>query len=198
MSASFASTSPSLLDRVQRHDAAGWQRFVDLYSPLVYWWCRQSGLAADDAADVVQESFRSVLVGIGGFRPQAPGAFRGWLRAIVTNKIRDHFRRLGDKPQAVGGTEAHLEILAIPVGDAPSAGSHSDECASNSLVHRAAEMVRAEFEPHTWQAFWLTAAEGLTAVAAGRQLDMHPNAIRQAKYKVLHRLRKELDGLEAF
>lgn len=190
------STSPTLLARVQRRDAEAWRRFVDLYSPLVYWWCRKSGLAAEDAADVLQETFRSVLLGIESFRPQAGGAFRGWLQTIVTNKIRDHFRRRGGKAEAIGGTDAHLRMHAAPSPETSDTGIVDDPSTRIALVHRAAELVRAEFEPQTWEAFWLTAAEGLTSVQAGQRLNMQPNTVRQAKYKVLHRLRQELGGLE--
>jgi RNA polymerase sigma-70 factor (ECF subfamily) len=192
------STSLSLLVRVQRHDEEAWRRFVDLYSPLVYGRCRQSGLGPDDAADVLQETFRGVHAGIEKFRPQAPGAFRGWLRTIVTNKICDHFRRRGEHLPAIGGTKAQLQMLMTPDGAISESKTPDSASSRVSLVHRAAELVRAEFEPHTWQAFWLTAVEGLTSVDAGHRLDMQPNTVRQAKYKVLHRLRQELSGLEEF
>jgi len=187
-------TSPSLLVRVQRNDAEAWRRLVELYSPLVYSWCRRGGLAPSDAADVLQETFRAVVGGIEGYRHEAGGSFRGWLRTIVTNKIRDLFRRQGEAV-ARGGTEAQQRLLAAPAEETSdlTPSTPNDRVA---ILHRAAELVRAEFEPHTWQAFWLTAAEGLSAPEAAQKLGMQANAVRQAKYKVLHRLRQELSGLE--
>jgi RNA polymerase sigma-70 factor (ECF subfamily) len=188
-------TSPSLLVRVKCQDAEAWRRLVELYSPLVYSWCRRGGLAPSDAADVMQETFRAVVVGIEGYRHEAGGSFRGWLRTIVTNKIRDLFRRRQSEAAATGGTEAQRRLLETPAeetSDLTPAGPGE----RIAILHRAAELVRAEFEPHTWQAFWLTAIEGQSAAEAGQKLGMQANAVRQAKYKVLHRLRQELSGLE--
>jgi RNA polymerase sigma-70 factor (ECF subfamily) len=60
---------------------------------------------------------------------------------------------------------------------------------------RAIELIRAEFEDRTWRAFWLTAVEGRMAAEVGVELGMAKGAVRQAKYRVLRRLREELDGL---
>ena len=99
------STSTSLLDRVKAGEAEAWERLADLYGPLVYGWCRQSGLQAEDAADVGQEVFGAVLARVERFRRDRPGdSFRGWLWTITRNKIRDHFRRRSGKAQAQGGT----------------------------------------------------------------------------------------------
>ena len=50
------STSVSLLRRLRQPDQeAAWQRFVDLYAPLVFHWGRNQGLNATDASDLVQD-----------------------------------------------------------------------------------------------------------------------------------------------
>ncbi len=62
------SISTTLLDRVKSHDQAAWRQLVQVCGRLVYWWCRQSGLQADDAADVVQEVFKAVATHFGNRR----------------------------------------------------------------------------------------------------------------------------------
>ncbi len=48
-------TPASLLERLrQRADHAAWGRFVELYTPLLYYWARRAGLQQQDAADLVQ------------------------------------------------------------------------------------------------------------------------------------------------
>ncbi|MCA9200900.1 MAG: sigma-70 family RNA polymerase sigma factor, partial [Planctomycetales bacterium] len=50
------STSPSLLIRLQdSRDKLAWTQFVDLYTPLMFYWARKTGLNASDAADLVQD-----------------------------------------------------------------------------------------------------------------------------------------------
>ena len=53
-------TSLTLLTRVQTKQPDAWERFVELYAPLVYHWCRRCDLAPEDTADVFQEVFRAV------------------------------------------------------------------------------------------------------------------------------------------
>jgi len=50
-------TSVSLLQRLRRPEEqeASWKRFVQLHTPLLFHWARKLDLAADDAADLVQE-----------------------------------------------------------------------------------------------------------------------------------------------
>ena len=107
-------TSPSLLLRAQANDAVAWERLVDLYAPLVYHWCRRSQLSPEDAADVFQDVFQAVAKSLHTFRRRQTGdSFRGWLRIIASNKIRDHFRKAQHQPHAPGGTDAQMRLNAV-------------------------------------------------------------------------------------
>jgi RNA polymerase sigma-70 factor (ECF subfamily) len=55
--------------------------------------------------------------------------------------------------------------------------------------------VRGDFEEKTWQAFWLTVVEGRLAATLTRDLGMLPASIRQAKSRVLRRLKQEVGDL---
>src|SRR3954467_15472366 len=102
----IAGTSRSLLERVRADDAAAWDRLVALYAPLVLHWCRRWDLQDQDSADVFQEVFQAVARHIADFRKDNEGdTFRGWLRTITRNKVRDHFRRAGRQPCGAGGTD---------------------------------------------------------------------------------------------
>src|SRR5690349_4915302 len=92
---SSGATSPSLLVRLKDCEPQAWERFVDLYGPLIFHWGHRHGLSANDAADVMQEVLAAVSRRIDRFEhsPQR-GRFRGWLWTITRNKIRDHRRRL--------------------------------------------------------------------------------------------------------
>jgi RNA polymerase sigma-70 factor (ECF subfamily) len=59
------------------------------------------------------------------------------------------------------------------------------------------EQVRGDFEESAWHAFWQTAIEGRTPAAAAGALGMTPAAIRQAKSRVLRRLKQEMGELLA-
>lgn len=165
---------------------------MNLYAPLVYGWCRRAGVGATDAGDVTQDVFAKVFTAIENFRHDRPGdTLRGWLRVICRNKLHDHFRGRADGPSAIGGTDAKQRLAEIAAGDEDESTVVTER---QALARRAAEMVRQEFEPRTWQAFWMTAVEHRSAVEAAEQLGMTAGAVRQAKYMVLRRLREELAG----
>lgn len=187
---SSTGTSRGLLARARDRDAAAWERVVSLYGPLVLHWCRGWGLPDDDAADVFQDVFQAVAAHLGGFRRgRSGGTFRGWLRAITRNKVSDHFRRRG--PVAVGGSEAGYALTQVPE-DEPADASASGDPAAAGVVRRALELIRDEFEPRTWEAFWRTAVDGRPPRDVAAELGMTPGAVRVAKSRVLQRLRAEL------
>ncbi len=172
------------------------ERLVNLYAPLVHRWCRSAGLQEQDAADIFQEVFRSVLVYIGGFRKERQGhTFRGWLRRITQNKVRDHFRRLGRDVRGEGGSSAQQRLAQLPEPQPIEGAVASEDEAERGLFSRALELIRSEFEERTWAAFFQTAVEGRLPRDVGADLSMSPGAVRVAKCRVLQRLREELGDL---
>lgn len=187
---SQVATSLSLIVRVREGDPSGWKRFVTLYSPMIYAWCRGSGLQPADAEDVAQETFSSVANSIGRFSHNgSPGSLRAWLWTITRNKILDHLRNHERRPAALGGTDFRmiLENQAQAFEEvAPE--SPADE---KTMFLRALELLRLEFSDQTWQAFWRLTVERTSAAKIGEELGMTKKAVRQAKYRVIQRLRAE-------
>lgn len=189
-------TSLSLLARANLNDAEGWRSIVQLYSPLVFFWCQRAGLNRDDAADILQNVWQAVAGHLGQFERQRDGAFRGWLWTITRNKLNDHFRRQGDEPKGMGGSTAQHYLQEIPEHEPESYVAESAADGSGDVLRRALDLIRADFEPHTWQAFWLATVEGEPARAIAERLQMSLDAVYQAKARVLRRLREELAGLQ--
>jgi RNA polymerase sigma-70 factor (ECF subfamily) len=195
-SGASSGTSRSLLGRVQANEADAWERLVDLYAPLVLHWCRRAGLAEPDAADVFQDVFQAVVVYVGRFRKERPtDTFRGWLRRITQNKLRDHYRRLGREPRGAGGSSAQDRLVQLPERPASGGDRAADDEGERCLFARALELIRTEFAERTWSAFWHTAVEGRAAQDVAADLDMSPGAVRVAKSRVLRRLREELGDI---
>lgn len=188
-------TSRSLLVRARSNDQEAWRRLVDLYSPLVAHWCQRWGAAPGDVPDLVQEVFAAVAPGLSTFRHDRPGGtFRGWLRGIARNKVRDYFRR--GRGDAEGGTEALIRLREVPVeGDRTDDTDTDTEVAA--LYRRALEQVRCRFEERTWLAFWKVAMEDRSAAEVAAELGLSQNGVRQAKARVLRRIKEELGELIA-
>lgn len=186
------STSKSLVKRLKSNDAGAWERLVHLYGPVIFHWCRKCGLNSSDAADLTQETFQSVAGAIAAFRIDRPdGTFRGWLWMIARNKIRDHARRNQDREQVIGGTGMLQWIEQLPAEAEPPEDNSQDGPVSG-LVQRACDLIRTEFNDRAWQAFVRTAVDGCKAPDVAAELAMTPAAVRQAKSRILRRLREEL------
>jgi RNA polymerase sigma-70 factor (ECF subfamily) len=189
---SVASTSLSLLERAQSADPRAWQQIVQIYGPLVFFWTRKSGLEAEDAADVVQEVWKAVHHKIEGFhRGESTGAFRRWLWTITRNKACDHFRERHGEARAAGGTDARQFLETVPEEEPPDATGVQE----HGLLHRALEVIRPEYEERTWKAFWRMTVDGVPAPEVAAELGMAANAVHQAKFRIVRRLREELGEL---
>jgi RNA polymerase sigma-70 factor (ECF subfamily) len=185
-----ASTSRSLLARVQANDPAAWDRLVTLYAPLVWHWCRRMHLPHQETADVFQEVFKAVAVHFPRFHHDRPeDTFRGWLRTITRNKVRDYFRRTQHEPEATGGTDAQLHWSQVPALDP----DNELEAGQDSLLfQRALSLIQSEFEERSWRAFWRVVVDGCPPQQVADELGMSTGSVRVAKCRILHRLRQEL------
>jgi RNA polymerase sigma-70 factor (ECF subfamily) len=63
------------------------------------------------------------------------------------------------------------------------------------LVQRALQLIEADFEPATWRAFCECSARGRPAAEVAAELRKTVGAVRAANFRVLTRLRQELQGL---
>jgi RNA polymerase sigma-70 factor (ECF subfamily) len=184
-------TSLTLLDRARAHDGDAWRQLVIVFSPLIFHWAQRNGCSPDDAADVVQDVWTSVSTGLGRFHRDAnTGSFRGWLWTITRNRLVDRARK-ASVASAVGGTDAQIAIQQVSECE-PSDDSGDEK---RALVQRVLESIRPQFEPHVWHAFWELTTNNRTASEVGQELSMDANAVRQAKFRVLSRLRRELHEL---
>jgi RNA polymerase sigma-70 factor (ECF subfamily) len=184
-------TSPTLLARIRASDQQAWHRLVHLYSPLVFAWCRRSGLGSEDAADVMQDVWAVVARAISRYdATRDDSTFRGWLYTVTRNKLTDHHRRRTNRPTAEGGSSAQGRWAELPESEAE--GSVADQGAGAvGELHRAVEAVRRDFEPATFRAFWATAIDGRPAAEVAVELGVSADVVYQAKSRVLRRLKQE-------
>jgi RNA polymerase sigma-70 factor (ECF subfamily) len=178
-------TSSSLLERLRRpDDAAAWERFVSLYTPLLLALGRRLGLAAPDAEDLAQDVFARLVTGFATYARDGRHPFRAWLKTVALNTWRDRLRK---RPP---------DGAPLPDVPAPEAGfDFIDREHDRQLARRALQIMQSDFEPATWRACWETAVEGRPAAEVGRELGMSAAAVYVARSRVLRRLREELDGM---
>lgn len=183
------STPASLLERLRRPgQEEAWQRFVQLYTPLLYHWARRTGLRESDAADLVQDVLVLLVRKLPELTYDRHRSFRAWLRTVTLNKWREHRRR---RPGVTFEDAEALDAVAAP--DAMAAFEEAEY--RRHLVGRALEVLRGEFPTRTWDAFWRYAVDGQDPSAVAEALGLSVGSVYAAKSRVLARLREELQGL---
>src|SRR5262249_21907897 len=97
-------TPVSLLHRLRQGAAPlDWQRFVQLYTPLLFRLARGAGAQDADAADLVQEVLTLLWRKLPTFDYDGSRSFRGWLRTVLLNKWRDVCRHRAARPDQPDG-----------------------------------------------------------------------------------------------
>jgi len=183
-------TPTSLLERLrQPFEPEAWGRFASLYTPLIYSWGRRVGLQEQDAADLVQDVFVTLLQVLPTFTYDRHQSFRRWLWTVTINKWRKD-RKQQDKRMVhgLGGEPEH-----VAVADDLEASWEAEY--QQHLANQAMRMMRTDFDETTWRACWEMVAAGRPAAVVAAELGLTIGAVYAAKFRVLKRLRRDLQGL---
>jgi len=201
MQADSDATRASLLSRARQHDSRAWHELVDLYGPLIAHWCRRSGLDHHASADCVQQTFTAVLRSLNGYQARKlSGSFRSWLWTIASNKIRDHRRSSRREASGVGGSTAMQALQQLPMEELSEEvltdAEPVDAEQLSALVARAREQIREEFAPRTWEIFSRAVVDQIPTAMVAQEFSVTPAAVRQARSRILRRLRQQLGDIE--
>lgn len=190
-------TRASLLVRLRDgDDADAWHEFVRLYAPVIYGFARKRGLQDADAADLMQDVLRSVSRTVHRLEyDPVRGTFRGWLFTVTRNKVFNFMESRSRREQGSGDSrnQQRLEQHAGPDGTLSAAWEADYQ---RALAARAMENVKGEFQAATWDAFLLTAVEGLAPAQISARVGLSVGAIYVAKSRVIARLRQEIERLQ--
>lgn len=189
-------TSLSLLELAKQENQAAWTRMYRLYAPLVRHWCRfELDTEAQDVEALVQEIFLAVFRGLPNYRRDRPGdTFRGWLRVIARNKVRDYFRRQEARQRGTGGSTHAQELQAVPAPGAPDPDQEAYE--TRLLVKEVLRLVRASFSDRDWEIFQRTAIREEDIHDVADDLGISPNVCYLARHRIRERFKLEFQHLE--
>jgi RNA polymerase sigma-70 factor, ECF subfamily len=178
-----------LLERLRRGGSrVDWERFVELYSPLLEHWARRLCRAAE-AADLVQEVLIVVMQKLQSFAGGGDRSFLAWLRAVMRNRRRDLGRRSAARPCAADS--AAIEA----VGQENDIDELVETESRNLLIRRAMQIMQSDFEPTTWKACWERVAADRPAADVAAELGISVDVVYAASYRVIRRLRADLAGM---
>jgi RNA polymerase sigma-70 factor (ECF subfamily) len=181
-------TSTTLLRRLREspRDPDAWARFVGTYRPMILDWCRAWGLQVADAEDVSQAVLSKLVELLPSFDHDPARRFRAWLRTVAQRVSIDaaNVRRAD-----ATGSERVRELLGnLEARD--DLERRLAEAFDLELLALALERVRGRVAETTWEAFRLTALEGLSGAEAARRLNIPVANVFVAKHRVRKLLRK--------
>src|SRR5262249_25395169 len=117
--------------------------------------------------------------------------------AITRFKVLDYWGLKKVEVDGSGGSVNRMDHFPDrrPSPDGSSESAEGGVPVRRLLLRRLLELIRGEFEPRTWAAFWGVAAEGRSAKDLGDELGMTVGAVYVAKSRVVKRLREEAEAL---
>ncbi len=189
-------TSASLLVRLRQDaaDQAAWGEFVRRYGPLVYHWSRKWGLQEADAQDVTQTVLVKLAQRLRTFDYDAGRSFRAYLKTLTRSAWCD-LLEARQRPGAGSGDSAVLEQLQS-VEAREELVAQLNLAFDRELLEAAMSRVQQRVEPHTWEAFRLTALEDLSGAEVAERLGLKVATVFKARSKVQKMLQEEIDRLD--
>src|SRR4051794_24440998 len=177
-------TRVSLLGRLRRDptNQAAWDAFVEHYGPKIYAWCRRWNLQEADAQDVTQNVLLKLAAKMRDFQYDPSRSFRAWLKTVTHHAFSD-FQQARKRP-GLGSGDSQVGRLLDNVTAREDLVRRLEEEFDRELLNEAMARTRLRVAPQTWEAFRLTALEGLSGAEASAQIPMSVAQVFIAKRRV--------------
>lgn len=178
-----STTSLTLLEllRSEEPDSDAWQEFFQLYHPRIRKWCKQWGAQDADADDVAQMVLLKLASRLNTFQYNPERSFRAFIKTM-TQHIWSDLAAWGNRTAASG--ESSIGLLLSQVQAREDLERRLAEDFDHELLEQAINEVRQRVAEKTWEAFRLTAMEGLSGASAAKQLNMPVAHVFVAKQRV--------------
>ena len=193
-------TSAWLIARLRDpQDNPAWNVFWQRYQPRIRGWAISCGLSNDEVEEITSQVLAKLVEKMPEFDYDARQSFRGWLRMVVQNVVRDFWRRESRRPgdAGAGGSDARERLNAIADPESESLVEELNHRLEElrHLEEQAIARVQARVEARTWQAFWQTAMEERKGADVAHELGLSVAAVHVARGRVARMLRDELADL---
>lgn len=179
-----------LAARAIKGDRSAFNQIVRHHQEPLYRFIRRYVGDADEAYDLLQETFVSAWQALGRYDPARPAPT--WLRRIALNKCRDWGRRRAVR-KFFYAAKTIDETIAAPDVNASANSEENNEVALTRLDRAIAALPAQLKEP-----LLLTAFEGLSQAAAGETLGISAKAVETRVYRARKLLAEALkaDGVD--
>jgi RNA polymerase sigma-70 factor (ECF subfamily) len=184
-------TSLTLLERLQKNpgDPQAWDLFIERYQPRIRSWCLNWGLQDSDADDVAQEVLVKLFAALGRFQYDPSRSFRAWLKTVTQHAWSDF---LAERRRDPGRNSERIETIADSAEARSDLERQLEVAFDRELLEVAMHHVKNRVKDATWDAFRLTALEGLSGVDAAGRLGIPVANVFVAKHRVQKMLQEEV------
>lgn len=190
-----STTSLSLIHRIQHaDDQQAWREFVERYGPNIYRWCLARRLQPSDADDVTQNVLVRLARSMRKFDYDPSQSFRGWLRRMTENSIKNYVR-----DQKAGNAQGGSDVISLLASEPARTDltAHLAEAFDLEIVELAKSNVRNRVNESRWQSWQLTAVDGLPGKEVADRLNVPIGTVYASKNQVQKMIREEVERLEA-
>lgn len=175
--------------RIDPDDPQAWRLFVERYQPQIRRWCRARGLQDCDADDVAQDVLLKLFGAFRKFRYDPARSFRAWLRTVIQHAWSDFLTARRKDPGRNARSIAQIADSAEARSDLER---RIEEAYDRELLAVVMQRIRGRVKPATWDAFRLTAIEGLPGAQAARELGIAVAHVFVARHRVQKMLQEEI------
>jgi len=190
------STRVTLLARLRQtpDNQSAWSEFVGLYGPVIYGWCRRWKLQESDAQDVTQNVLLRLASKLPEFAYDPTRSFRAWLKTLTHHAWKDYLDK--HSAQDRGSGDSAVADLLKSTAARDDLMTRLEEAFDQELLAAAVARVRDRVAPQTWEAYRLTAVEGMRGAEAAALVSMQVGQVYVAKQRVQKLLQEEIERLE--
>lgn len=160
---------------VAKGDRSAFNLIVRRHQEPLYRFIRRYVGDADEAYDLLQETFVSAWQAVGRYDPARPAA--AWLRRIALNKCRDWSRRRAVRRFFYGAAPLDETQSASMAAIASEAEPHDEEALSR--LDRAIAALPGQLK----EPLLLTVFEGMSQAEAGHALGISAKAVETRVYR---------------
>jgi RNA polymerase sigma-70 factor (ECF subfamily) len=187
-------TSLTLLERLQQNpdDPQAWAIFVQRYQPRIRRWCVDWGLQDTDADDVAQDVLVKLFAALRKFRYDPAQSFRAWLKTVTQHAWSDFIAARRRRP----GQTSRIDTIVDSTEAQSDLERQLDDAFDRELLEVAMHRIKTRVKPATWEAFHLTAFEGLSGADAAQRLQMPVGHVFVAKHRIQKMLQEEVRTLK--
>jgi RNA polymerase sigma-70 factor (ECF subfamily) len=193
-----SATRRSLLERLAQsgtESQSAWSEFVARYGRKIHAWCLRWGLQPADAQDVTQIVLLKLVRRMKEFTYDPRRRFRAWLKTVSYHAWRDFVASRQSAVLAPGRGAGAEQLGSLAAGADLSRAL--EEMFDLELLDLAMRRVRLRAATHTWQAFSLTAVQGVPVPEVASRLGMKIARVYAARSSIQERLQEECRRLGA-